>query len=358
MRSATLPPPAPGVKRYQRGGPVEDDSPAEKAALQTAGQYAGTRDVLTPENAPAYGLDPSKGYINPQFGVSQSAEPTPPFTVGGTALTGEARAKILKEPLPPEAPASPIEQQKQELQKAGALPGGKTAESEKPEDHGFEDVGKPDTSKQELQRVGALPGLQPGKDAEEHGFEDVKQQPFNAGKVWQGFQSIVLGTSQAGKPEEHGFEEVKPQAAQSTGPQAIQGPYGGLEGGGTSATTAPTPGQLSQADTLKLVDTFQPAANAQNQKSNPAPPPAQKAPQQDAGSAGDQAATQGDYSEIVNSQVAAMPKGGTYATDSKAFQQLSNAITTDAQGNLHVDTSGVNKGFCSGASYLNFCSTI
>lgn len=44
---------------------LEEPPPAEGAALQQAGQYAGTRDVLTPANAPDYGLDPTRGFIVP-----------------------------------------------------------------------------------------------------------------------------------------------------------------------------------------------------------------------------------------------------------------------------------------------------
>src|SRR6267142_565220 len=58
------------VRGYQEGGRV---TPAEAQALQTAGQYAGTPQVLTPENAPSRGLDPTKGFISPDVGVSLPA---------------------------------------------------------------------------------------------------------------------------------------------------------------------------------------------------------------------------------------------------------------------------------------------
>ena len=94
--SEDQPPPAPAAP------PPPPTEQQTGAALQQAGQYASTpyattTQALTRENAPQYGLDPSKGYIDPHFGV-QPVDTTPPATVGGVALTGAAREKILGEP--------------------------------------------------------------------------------------------------------------------------------------------------------------------------------------------------------------------------------------------------------------------
>src|ERR1700757_3709019 len=59
---------------YQQGGEV---TPAEAQALQTAGQYAGTREVLTPQNAPSYGLDPAQGFIARGTPIAPSQPPPP-----------------------------------------------------------------------------------------------------------------------------------------------------------------------------------------------------------------------------------------------------------------------------------------
>ena len=89
-------------QHFQTGGPVTKEpepSPAEKAALQQAGQYAGTRDVLTPENAPQYGLDPSKGFI-------ARGTPSPPPAPNASQATWNP-LPILKQILETRVPGVP-----------------------------------------------------------------------------------------------------------------------------------------------------------------------------------------------------------------------------------------------------------
>lgn len=95
---------------------------AERVSLEEASRYAGSPTPWTPENAQDVGLDPNKGFINPQFGVSQPVQPTAPEGPIAELLAKYRREAATEKAYTPPADFKPVDTDAKPVEKAYVPP--------------------------------------------------------------------------------------------------------------------------------------------------------------------------------------------------------------------------------------------